>query len=378
MSPCPEDNKSFYQRLQEAEGLDLRDNRGKRHELAIVLMGLVLALLSNRGRSLSSLHRHMKKHYLPLMAVLERTPTRCISRAQLPKVLAKVSAPVLDQIMFEVYGRRLTAAESEWFGVDGKELRGSIQSGAKRGVALVTAVGHQDQMVQGQDYYHGAKASEVPTVRNLLTENNLLRQKVSLDALHCRTETLQPIAAQEGVYLVGLKQNQKLLREQMSQAAEHQRAHYEQYEVEKGHGRITERRYQVYAVAGVSVATRWAQCDFQSLVRVERQTEEVKSGKQSREISYYLSNQGVKPAELCRAVRGHWQVETHNQVRDVTFQEDGLRLQDEGANHVLASLRTLATKLLGRTGCCNRVAQLEDFGDAVGELLAWLTSINFL
>jgi hypothetical protein len=39
MLPCQEDNRSFFEKLQKAEGLDLRDNRGKRHDLAVVLVG---------------------------------------------------------------------------------------------------------------------------------------------------------------------------------------------------------------------------------------------------------------------------------------------------------------------------------------------------
>ncbi len=28
MQPCPEDNRSFFEKLQNEKGLDLRDNRG--------------------------------------------------------------------------------------------------------------------------------------------------------------------------------------------------------------------------------------------------------------------------------------------------------------------------------------------------------------
>jgi len=37
----------------------------------------------------------------------------------------------------------LNESEKEWFAVDGKELRGSIESGEKRGEALVLAVAHE-------------------------------------------------------------------------------------------------------------------------------------------------------------------------------------------------------------------------------------------
>ena len=48
MPPCEKKNTSFYEKLQSCQGLDLRDKRGKRHELAIILVGVTLAMLSNR------------------------------------------------------------------------------------------------------------------------------------------------------------------------------------------------------------------------------------------------------------------------------------------------------------------------------------------
>jgi hypothetical protein len=59
MLPCQKQNKSFFDQLQNVEGLDLRDIRGLRHELRGVLLGVGLAILSNRDGNLSSIHRHL-------------------------------------------------------------------------------------------------------------------------------------------------------------------------------------------------------------------------------------------------------------------------------------------------------------------------------
>jgi hypothetical protein len=164
MLPCQEDNRSFFEKLQKAEGLDLRDNRGKRHELAVVLVGVTIALLSNRDGCLSSIQRHLKKHYEKLVLVLGVEKKRAVSRSQLPLILEKVSVAVFDQLLFENYGIGLSQAERKWFAIDGKELRGSIESGNKRGEAVVQAVAHAGRQVAAQDYYSGAKESEVPRV----------------------------------------------------------------------------------------------------------------------------------------------------------------------------------------------------------------------
>ena len=51
--------KTFYEHLQTIEGLDLRDSRGKKHDLAFVLLGVMIGLLRDRDGKLSSIHRSM-------------------------------------------------------------------------------------------------------------------------------------------------------------------------------------------------------------------------------------------------------------------------------------------------------------------------------
>ena len=140
---CQKDNRSFFEKLQRVEGLDLRDNRGKRHDSAVVLVGVVIALLSNRDGNLSSIWRHLKNHYEKLVAHLGVEKKTVVSRAQLPLILGAVAVSVFDDLLFENYGIKLNEAERECFAMDGKELRGSIESGSKRGEAVVQVVSRQ-------------------------------------------------------------------------------------------------------------------------------------------------------------------------------------------------------------------------------------------
>ncbi len=61
------------------------------------------------------------------------------------------------------------------------------------------------------------------------------------------------------------------------------------------------------------------------MIKVNREREEIKSGKKSIEQSFYLSNETQKYQEICEAMRNHWGVETNNHLRDVTLKEDALR-----------------------------------------------------
>ena len=254
--PCPFASRSFFQKLQSAQGLDLRDKRGRRHDLAVVLTGLLAALLSNRDGSLSSLHRHLTHHYEALAEALGVEPKKAVSRSQLPLILAQVSSSVLAEVLWAEAGLSLQAQEQQWFAVDGKELRGSIEKGATRGEALVQVVAHASQESVAQDYYTGTKESEVPVVRSLLAASGVVGQKVSLDALHCKPATLGPIAQAGGKYLVGLKGNQKELQQQMKLVVATQASLFQSAGVEKGHGRLETREYEFYDVLEVEKAQR--------------------------------------------------------------------------------------------------------------------------
>jgi predicted transposase YbfD/YdcC len=325
MPPCENNNTSFLSKLQNCKGLDLRDNRGKRHDLAMILLGVTLAILSNRDGKLSSIHRHLQKHHDKVLEFLDGEPRRCVSRSHLPIVLEKVSVAEFDRLMFESYGIKLSHKQKKWFAVDGKELKGSIEKGATRGEVVVQAVAHETGNTESQNYYNGRKESEVRAVRTLLEKNDLLGQKISLDALHTKPQTLEPIVKAKGKYVVGLKRNQKELFNQVSQASQELPIKYTCSSAEKGHGRTTVRNYEVYAIEAVRKAERWARSKISTLVKVSRKTVEMRTGKETAETSYYISNEKGKMNELCLAVRRHWQVEVNNHVRDVTFAEDQLR-----------------------------------------------------
>ncbi len=213
-----------------------------------------------------------------------------------------------------------------------RELRGSIETGNKRGEAVVQAVSHSGRQVAAQDYYSGEKESEVPVVRKLLEEGGLASQKISLDALHCKPATLEIIIENKGKYVVGLKENQKQLKKQVKLASENQTFLAKLGTLEKGHGRIEARRYEFYDLLEMKKDERWTGCQIRTAIKVGRERIELKSGKTSVEDAFYVSNEVGNYEELAEAVRLHWQVETNNHIRDVSLQEDKMRSKKRSYN----------------------------------------------
>ena len=64
---------TFFELLQKDKNLDLRDNRGKRHNMCLVLVEFVVALLCNRDGKMSSIYRHMKSHHNEIVKQLGLT-----------------------------------------------------------------------------------------------------------------------------------------------------------------------------------------------------------------------------------------------------------------------------------------------------------------
>lgn len=318
--------KSFYELLQGHPELDLRDNRGKRHDLPLVLLGVSLSLFRGRDGTLSGIHRSMKHFQSKLCECLSINYKEVVSRSQLPLILEKVDVVQFSKLLKKRFGVKLDPEQRQWFGVDGKELRGSIQKGNKRGEAIVHAVSHEGKQSIACHFFNGRKASEKPAVRKLLSEDQLLTQAISLDALHFAPATLHLIAQAKGWYLVGLKDNQKELYQDMLHHTQYMPHKQEFKQIEKGHGRIETRHYKAFSIEKEYVDKRWKKAQFRTLIEVLRTRTEFKTAKTSSDKALYIANLPVEQAsELFRAVRNHWAVESNNYCRDVTLAEDKLR-----------------------------------------------------
>lgn len=375
-------SKTFFEVLESTSGLDLRDTRGLRHPLAVVLTDFCLALLSKRDGNLSSIGRFMKNNFQSLRRFYGADVPRAVSRSQLPLILSSVDLDVFSKLLFTHYNIILTEHQKQWFSIDGKELRGSILDGDKRGEAIVTLVAHETGDTFAHSFYNGKKESEIPEVRDLLSKSKVLGQKISMDALHLNPTTLNLIQQENGVYMVGLKNNQAELLSEMSHYAKRYNPVYQGVTTEKGHGRVEKRTYSAFNVADEYYDERWADCQLNTLVTVNRLSTNTKSMADTQETAFYLTNalpSNQKEAdELFGAIRKHWTVEVANHIRDVTFKEDSMKTKNDKISKTSASLRTLVLKVINQDKPKNIVEKMELFADDFQEMIKWLKSIRFL
>lgn len=373
------EDTTFYEKLQTRKGLDLRDRRGLVHDLAFVLLGIIIGLLRKRDGCLSSIHRSMVNKNKAICESLGIDLQVVVSRSHLPIILKKVSLIEFEALLFESYGIELSKEEKDWFAGDGKELKGSILSGNKRGEVIVQLVRHSDREVLGQRYYSGNKESEKPCLQKLVEETNAMNQKITADALHLNPKFTQMISEAGGIFVIGLKLNQKHLYEDMEHCPNYLKPVNKEIGIEKGHGRLEKRIYTHYDISEEYFDKRWEKTAFKSLIRVERIIEETKSGKKYASMDYYISNGEYSENEdFFTAIRKHWSVEVNNHIRDVTMQEDKFRAKNIDITKIMAGFRTLVIKILSKCKADNLRAQLDFFQDDFNALLAFLAKIKFL
>jgi hypothetical protein len=80
-----------------------------------------------------------------------------VHRPHLPNFAKKVNGDVFSGLVFTYFGAELSQTTKEWFGIDGKELRGSMLVSHTRGQTVVPVVRHSDRSVFIQHYYNGSK-----------------------------------------------------------------------------------------------------------------------------------------------------------------------------------------------------------------------------
>lgn len=318
----------------------------------------------------------MTNQFETLLLATQLTDQKPISRAQLPLLLAKVDGLHFAQLLFDWFGFVLDEEQKRWFSLDGKQLRGSIQTGHTRGEVVVSALDHQTHQVVAQTHYAGTKESERPAVASLIKTQGLSHQKLSLDALHLIPSTLALIHGAMGHYVVGLKPNQPKLYQSCTLIDLFETADYERVDTpKKKHGRVEQRHYRCFKLKASLIAARWQKAGLCTLLCVVGNRK--KSGVVSEELRYYVSNRVVSSQaqadELFDAIRGHWGVEVMHHKRDVTLSEDALRSGKVGVNRLLSSFRTLVINLLEGIGVKNMAAQLDLFADKFTTLIQFLT-----
>jgi predicted transposase YbfD/YdcC len=345
---------------------DPRDSRGKRHSYEFIITSVIIAMMSGRS-TLSSIHRFIENDLKWLKKVTGFPDAQPISRAHLPRFLAKLSWVELNNIIDIYFGFRLEKQSNDyWIAIDGKVMKGTIKGDGEQ-QTIVHAVCHSDRTEIAQARQIGKKSSEIPVVRDMIKKTGLEKRNLTLDALHCNPITTAQIHQAGGSYLIQVKENQETLLEQCKTLHENTELIHEIPDADKSHGRVTSRTGLTYNINSHQLDKRWKDSGISTLVVIKRDVHQVNSDKTSQETSYYITNKNVQSRSLNRsknlveAVRRHWGVESNNWILDVTFNEDALKIKNGNQSQILGRLRGVCANLIRLSGAVNFQAAIESY-----------------
>ena len=235
----------------------------------------------------------------------------------------------------------------EVIAIDGKTLRRSHdRSNGVEALHLVHAWASENHLMLGAVKTEG-DSNEIPAIPKLLKLLDLKGAIVTLDAMGTQTEIAHKIVEKKADYVMALKGNQGLLHEDVQTywADEKLRQAADCYEVvEKGHGRIEQRRYWMTTdVDWLEPKADWSGLRSIGMVEAQRTIE----GQTTMERRYYLSSLKADARELAKAIRSHWTIENGlHWVLDIAFREDECRVRIGHAAQNFALLRRIAVNLL--------------------------------
>jgi predicted transposase YbfD/YdcC len=116
---------------------------------------------------------------------------------------------------------------------------------------------------------------------------------------------------------------------------------------------------------------------LKQVCRIERLTTE--KGHTTQDITYAitsLSADRADAAQLLRYNRGHWGIESHHWVRDVSMGEDACRENSGHCPQNLAAFRNVSVSLLRLSGVNEILSTLRTFATKPYELLKFLCIVK--
>jgi predicted transposase YbfD/YdcC len=264
--------------------------------------------------------------------------------------------PSVFETCFSAWIESLTIDLSkETIALDGKTVRGS--GNKRQGVPpihLVSAWAAKNRMMLAQVKTED-KSNEITAIPKLLEMIDIKDSIVTIDAMGCQTKIAKQICAQEGDYVLSLKENQKTLFDNVKAifaiAEENKQKQYKNMlhrrKIEKihDHGRMETRRYTLVSARDpLLFELRWPGLKGIGKVEVVRTT----NNEVTRSTRYFLTSLAYEDIDsFMDAVRKHWQIEVDlHWSLDISFREDHCQIRSGYAAQNLALIRRIALNLL--------------------------------
>jgi predicted transposase YbfD/YdcC len=324
----------------------------RRHKLLdIVVIAICAAICGAEGWEDIELFGETKEEWLRGFLEL---PHGAPSDDTYRRVFAALDASEFQSCFMDWIEAVEELTQGQVIAVDGKTLRRSHdRREGKKALQMVSAWASANGLVLGQRKVDG-ESNEITAVPELLDALEIAGCTVTLDAIHCQTETVETIVDKGADYVLPVKENQPRLLEALQglfdDPAEMRWVECDYHRTEdRGHGRVEIREcwstsdpeYLNY----IGTLAEWRGLQSIAMIQTERQL-----GDQTTvSRRYFISSLKSDAERLLKAVRGHWGIENKvHWVLDIAFREDDCRIRKGHGAENFAVLRHIALNLLRR------------------------------
>ena len=229
--------------------------------------------------------------------------------------------------------------------IDGKVLKGAYDKGkSSEAEMMVSAYATGLRMTLAT--VAAKKRNEVAAALAVLDLIDLKGKMVTADSLHCNRKMAAKITDQGGDYCLSLKGNQdSLLSDARACLSKVKPSHPTAKSETSKHGRIETRVATVVAAKDMAEHHEFAGLKAFGRIEATRTVE----GKTETCVSYLTLSRRLKPAELLRVKRAHWDIENGlHWGLDVAMREDDARNRRDNGPANIAVLRRRARDLVAR------------------------------
>lgn len=325
---------------------DFRRARKKLYDLRELLMVALCAILSGAD-DFEEIAEYGVQKQVFLQTFLE-LPNGIASHDTFNRVFKYLDKERFGASLYKWSKELLGFLVEKQIAIDGKVLRGTDRSGAKKsGICIVSAWAQANRLTLGQVKV-ADKSNEKTAIPQLLDSLELEGSVVSIDAMGCQPSIAEQIRRKKGHYLLAVKGNQGELFEEARSRFGALAGQLETFEQTDFVGGRIERRVccVMRDLTFVDSASRFV--DSKCLVCMEAyrtlKNHPDKTGVESR---YFLASFDASAAHFLEVTKNHWGIENQlHWMLDVVFHEDQSRTRTINAAENLTTLRKIALQLL--------------------------------